>query len=102
MRWCVCCAQIEHNLYVGFSHAAFLMLEQSKTEYLQHRSQGRVSQNVFQNNSRLMVSFRSQLMDVVASGNFKQTIPRSLGLIPCPINNQFKFLMVDDDLVRDT
>ena len=39
-------------------------------------------------------------MDAVASGNFKQVIPRSLGLIPCPINNQFKFLMVDDDMVH--
>jgi CheY-like chemotaxis protein len=70
---------IEHNLYVGFSHAAFLMLEPSQQVNERHRA---------------------ELMDVVATGKMKLEMPRYLGLIPCVINNDFKFLMVDDDMMN--
>jgi CheY-like chemotaxis protein len=81
---------VEHNLFVGFSHAAFLLLApQCPTD-----------------SSPQSDAQRSALMDVVATGSAaKLQVPRSLGklgLVPCAVNRNlaFKFLIVDDDMVN--
>jgi len=79
---------VEHNLFVGFSHAAFLLLAPQSLA----------------DNSPQSDAQSSALMDVVATGAAKLQVPQSLGnlgLVPAANRNlAFKFLIVDDDMVN--